>query len=392
MLVVWPWAPQPFSTPKWAVAGLAAAASLVLLQRMARRPGRVALAAVATLSAAVLSTLLAPGATQWWVLAGPLLIAVMALVAPPLPWRALAWAGGLASAVVLLQVLGLDPFAPLAPEAEGSRLRLYGTLGNPDFVASVVGVTGPVTVLAVARGGRRWAVLAAGLALLQLLALVLLRSFATTLALAAATAVVVLAAPQGRSRRSLALALGAGLLATAIPLAGRPTAPVLQGRWYLWTTAAPHVLDAPWTGQGPGTVVLHWPAWELERWRARCGTDPTCVAAHPQSRFAGLQDHLHSDWLEQLLDAGVPGLLALLALFATALVAAVRSATREGLAVAAGLASLAARATVDFPLARPADLVLLGVLCGTASRLEGSESVDAAGGSPPDSAPQGGEP
>ena len=389
---MWPWAPQPFTTPKWVVSGTASAASLLLLLRVAGRPGRVALAAVASLAVSVLSTLLAAGATPWWTLAGPLLVAAMALGAPPLPWRALAWAGGLASAVVLLQAVGLDPLARLGPEAEGSRLHLYGTLGNPDFVASVVGVTAPVTVVAAGRDGRGWTACTVALALLQLMALVLLRSFATTLALAGATLVVVLAAPRGRIRRSLALALGAGLLATAIPLAGRPAAPVLAGRWYLWTTAAPHVLDAPWTGQGPGAVVLHWPAWELERWRARCGTDPACVAAHPQSRFAGLQDHVHYDWLDRFLEAGVPGLLALVALFATALIAAIQSTTREGLAVAAGLTSLAARATVDFPLARPADLVLLAVLCGAAARLEASESVDATTASPSDSALQGGQP
>ncbi len=151
-------------------------------------------------------------------------------------------------------------------------------------------------------------------------------------------------------------------------------------------------MEAPWLGRGPGAVVLHWPAWELDRWQARCGADARCVAAHAESRFAGIQDHVHDDWLERLLEGGVVGLVALLALFATALVAALRSGTLEGLGVAAGLASLAARATVDFPLSRPADLVLLATLVGAASNLAFPESVDCDRGSPRDSAHKGGVP
>ena len=137
-------------------------------------------------------------------------------------------------------------------------------------------------------------------------------------------------------------------------------------------------------------MVLHWPGWELARWQARCGADAACVAAHPESRFAGLQDHVHDDWLERLIEGGAVGLAALLALLVTALVAALRSATLQGLGVAAGLLSLAARATVDFPLSRPADSVLLAVLVGAAAHQ--SESVDADHASPRHSALPGGVP
>ena len=121
--MVWPWAASPFSGPKWLVTGLGA------------------VACVATLATSLLSSLLAQGASPGWMLAGPLLVAALALLEVPLPWRAVGAAGGLAAAVVLLQALGLDPFARFVPRAEGQRLALYGTLGNPDFVASVLGVT-----------------------------------------------------------------------------------------------------------------------------------------------------------------------------------------------------------------------------------------------------------
>jgi len=292
ILVVWPWAASPFSGPKWLVTGGGAGACVVLLARgVRRRPGPVALAAVANLAATLLSSLLARGATPSWMLAGPLLVAALALLEVPLPWRAAGAAGGLAAAVVVLQALGLDPFARFVPRADGHRLALYGTLGNPDFVASVLGVTAPLTLVAAprARPGRTWPALLS--VALQILALAVLRSFGTVLALGAAAAVATVYPGAGKERRWLALALGAALLVAALPLTGRSASTVLRGRWYLISTAAPHVADAPWLGQGPGAVVLHWPAWELERWRGRCGADPGCVAGHPEARFTGIQEH-----------------------------------------------------------------------------------------------------
>ncbi|HUM10502.1 MAG TPA: hypothetical protein VLT82_06085 [Myxococcaceae bacterium] len=388
-LVVWPWAASPFSGSKWLLTGVAAACSVLFLPRDRQGAGAVALAALANLAACALSLALSEGPRPWWTLAGPVLIASFSLSRVPLPWRAVTWAGGLAAGVVLLQALGLDPLRAFAPDVEGARLARYGTLGNPDFVASVLGVTAPLTLVAALHP---WKPLTAGSAGVQLLGLALLRSFATVLCLGAALLVVVVAGPRGSDRRRLALALGAGLLVSAVPLAGRSATAALAGRWYLVATAARHVREASWLGHGPGAVALHWPAWEVERWRDRCGADAACVAAHPESRFAGVQEHLHDDWLERVLEGGLLGLLALMALFATAFVAAVRSGTLEGAGVGAGLAALAVRATVDFPLARPADLVFLAVLCGAAARLERADSVDGVGALPPDSAPEGGVP
>ena len=392
VLVVWPWASSPFGGPKWVVTGLAAAVGLAFLPRDARGLDAVALAALANLGACLGSLVLGGGPGPWWTLSGPVLIACFSLSAVPVPWRAVTWAGGIAAAVVLLQSVGLDPFVRFGPEAAGARIGRYGTLGNPDFVASVLGVTAPLTVVAALRSTATESRVGVVSAVLQLVGLALLRSFATTLCLGAAALTVVLAGARQTSRRRLALALGAGLLLSAVPLAGRPAATVLQGRWYLLTTAAPHVREAPWLGRGAGAVVLRWPAWELDRWRARCGTDPGCVAAHPESRFAGLQDHLHNDWLERLVESGIAGLLALVALLAVAFLAAWRSGTLEGVGVAAALASLAARSTVDFPLQRPADLVLLALLCGAASGLGRNDFVDRGRGIPGDSRAEGGVP
>ena len=376
-------------TPKWVVVAVAALAGVALLPREANGPAPVALAALANLAACGVSLVLSDGPRPWWTLAGPVLIAGLALSTPPVPWPAVLWAGGLESLVVLFQALGLDPFATFAPHAGGARLGLYGTLGNPDFVASVLSLTVPLGVVAALRSSRPR--LAGASVALQLLGLALLRSFASALSLATAAIVVALAGGLRGTRglRTFALVLAAGIAVTALPLVGRSPGSVLRGRWYLVATAAPHVREAPWLGQGPGVVVLRWPEWELERWRARCGTDPACVASHPERRFAALQDHVHDDWLERLLESGIAGLLALVALFLSAFLAALRRGTPEGTGVAAALASLAVRATVDFPLSRPADLVLLAVLCGAAAQ-RGVVSVDAPGPSPPDSPPRGG--
>ena len=55
-------------------------------------------------------------------------------------------AAALVGVVVILQALGIDPFSFGGPEVGTGRLRLYGTLGNPDFVASALL---PVAVLLV---------------------------------------------------------------------------------------------------------------------------------------------------------------------------------------------------------------------------------------------------
>jgi O-antigen ligase len=185
------------------------------------------------------------------------------------------------------------------------------------------------------------------------LALVVTGSFATVLALF----VGVLAT---RSKRLLVPALVCGAL-LAIPLMSRDPRAALAGRVYLVEVALPHVAEAPLTGLGPGAVERHWPSWELAYWKARCD-DEACVNAHPKGRFAGLQDHVHADWLEWLLERGVLGLAAL----GFALGAPLLSAWRSSPLVFAALVAALTRSLVDFPLERPADLAVLAFLCALA--------------------------
>ena len=272
--------------------------------------------------------------------------------------RVVGIAGAVVALVVVLQFFGVDLFGVAGPDSGDGRLRLYGTLGNPDFVASVllpvaVLLLGKATALSptLSPAGARGSIV---LLLFIVPALVLTRSFATLLSALVAAGVVII---HRRGARVGPLLLLCGLL--GLGLVGRGLGGTLAGRGYLVSVAAPHVADAPLLGQGLGSTVQEWPAWELSYWQARCA-DAACVQAHPQGRFAALQDHVHNDGLEWLLERGVLGMLALVLALGAPLLAAWRG--NDSLFLAALSAALA-RALVDFPLHRPADLCLLAALC-----------------------------
>jgi O-antigen ligase len=257
-------------------------------------------------------------------------------------------------ALVVLQGFGVATFG-----ASG-RMARSATLGNPDFVASAVAPLA-VACLGVARRAS-WKVSAPAGALVAL-ALAFTQSFATVTSLGAGLLFLLAHPSMQGSRRWLlagAVVVGAVLL---VGLAGRDVATSAQGRWYLASVVAPHVIDAPLIGLGPGAVELHWPRWELELWTRRCGEDAGCVARHPDFQFTGLEAHAHDDWLEVWLEAGPLALGALLAL----VVARLRDAWRSAAPFAgAALVVIAARALVDFPLHRPADWAVLALVCALA--------------------------
>ncbi len=272
----------------------------------------------------------------------------------------------LISVVVLLQALGLDVLAFASPDAGETRLRLYGTLGNPDFVASAllpiaILLLGPRSSRAESRDPRF-------LLLLIIPALALTRSFATLLsAIVAASVLIIIRPPVHPERSRGALAMNGVLVLVLLTagLIGRDLGGPIAGRRYLVSVALPHVLDAPLLGLGLGATVQQWPDWELAYWQARC-PDAECVAADPQKRFAALQDHVHDDWLEWLLERGIVGFFALLLALGAPLYGAWKDPEHSFLLAA--IAAALTRALVDFPLHRPVDLCLLAGLCALASQ------------------------
>ena len=86
-------------------------------------------------------------------------------------------------------------------------------------------------------------------------------------------------------------------------------------------------------------------------------------------RFAGLTDHVHNDYLEALVERGIPGLASLLAPLVAILVLAIRIARPMSPVLAGTMAAVAAGAAcalVDFPLARPTELAWWWVAIGIA--------------------------
>lgn len=368
------WA-EPFSAPKRIVLEGATAISALVLPWWRRRLTRWQTTVVLFASALAVLTLL--GSTRPWArwdsalleLAGASSIAlwVASEVDAEVVIAGLAVGGALISSFVVLQAVGLDPFRAWHPGKLSARLALYGTMGNPDFVASLllplVCVSGD-RALTRSRG-RPWFVAAT---LVQLVALAMIRSLASIASLAVAVATI-----GTRARRHL-IAGGIVLLCLVACAAQRSVQRTIDGRLYLWRVALPNLFEAPCLGDGPGAIESRWPGWELDWWKARCGLERTCVERSIERSFTGAQDHLHNDWLERAMEVGVPGGVILLGLAASLLALA----WRASLGTRCALVALFARACVDFPLARPADLCLLSALAAlTAAQSEGKHEARA---------------
>lgn len=200
LLVVVPGLDAPFSTPKrWVlmVGAVVALASLPWSRRRLAWPlALVPLTALFTLPLAIGTS---PEALWRWLAFGGLAFA-WASSGVDARWLGPSAVGSgiVVALVALAQAVGIDPFAALAPQASGERLRVYATLGNPDFVASALTV-----VLCLALGmaaeskkPRRWL---AGAAVV-LLGLAVTRSFATVASLGAALMAVAVHVRRRRAR------------------------------------------------------------------------------------------------------------------------------------------------------------------------------------------------
>lgn len=263
-------------------------------------------------------------------------------------------------------------------QAASGHGRADAHFETPNTFASVLNLALAPVLFRIAYGDDRRSVI--GLALLLTAALVATLSRGGFIALAGgvlAAGLLFAARPPGsgvaRAFAVLGLGGGAGALALQLPhwLTARalPPAAQLEGlastlggtlgsRSELYRLAFSALGERLWLGSGYlGFNAL------FEAGRAQV----------PSYAAENITYFVHSDYLQTVLELGVPGLLALIAIVVTPFWLARRSAPgadRLSLyAALAGLATMAIHALGDFPFYVPICLLLFGALLGEADRL-----------------------
>ncbi len=367
-LVFFPGIERPFSTPKLFLLGgfVVGGGVLFILSGYFRWPAiprRILPCLIAWPSALMVSALFgeffSPRALCLSLFSMGWFLLVMAIRPNPLHLaKAIAASCGVLAVITLLQFSGFDPFHLFGwttPFFGSPRMRVFGTLGNPNFVAAALVASLPLSILV---GKLFYPRILYYLAIAFPAAAI----FATgsRAAIAALIAVLVWLAVLKQFRRWRLLAAAALILVVLLPfIPSRSLLDTLDGRLYIWRVAASHLWERPVFGFGPGGFEPKFVEWETGYWREGKGTAD-------QRKFSGLQDHAHNDYLETLVDGGLAAALSLGLLLATFFFFAFQKAgnSPRGVSVAAssGVAALTAVAAVDFPLQRPAELFLFWTL------------------------------
>jgi putative inorganic carbon (hco3(-)) transporter len=383
-LILWPGIPQPFSTPKWLLLGVWSLFFPILwwLQAVRKFPllknSAVQTTGLLWICCLALSSLMAPKVSLGALLAAlaplPLFLAVN--LVSPLSSRivqALLGASALLALLAVLQWLRMDPFIALLgwqPQTfSNPRMRIYGTLGNPNFVAAWLCAVLPVVFAFFAKSFRTfphrpW--VGAVLVMLQLLAILAAGSRVLLITLA----VLLLVWGGGRMKREMHW-----ILLLLIPLAAlllwispsRPLARTLAGRWFIADIILSHWREIPLFGFGPGTFPAKYAEWQGVR-------QTTLPPNDPLAAFVGPLDHAHNDYLEMMVEYGFPGMLAFVAMAGTFLWIFLGRRHQSEMASAimlikgSSLCILLAVALVDFPFHRPAEWGLLWIIMGLEPR------------------------
>ncbi len=264
-------------------------------------------------------------------------------------------------------------------QTAGGEPRAHAHFETPNTLASVINLVLAPLLVRLAYGEPRRALL--GLALLLATALACTSSRGGVIALAGgvlAASLLFRRAPswRGAALVSGVLVAGAAAAVVAMQLPGwlgssgaggqnqlqsvaTTLAPTLASRRELYELAFSAAGKHPWLGSG----YLFFNSL-LEAQRAHV----------PSYASQNITYFVHDDYLQVLLELGLPGLLALLALVALPGWLALRSHLRDDDRLAvhaalAGIATMAIHALGDFPFYVPLCLVLFGVLLGQIDRL-----------------------
>ncbi len=364
-LISLPGLASPFSTPKIALLAVWVVVGAVVL--ISRAPAEFRFEA--TIQKLAVAWLALVSASALWGETASLKALLIALL-PPASFLLLTWlkptpvslasalvvSGSVIGCIALAQYFSLDPFRLIGWQAAPAgtvRMRIYATLGNPNFVAAVLACILPLTwVLDGSRLKNR--VLSGSAALLIVLGVVVTGSRAPILGVVSLVLCAGWLFPSVSLRRRL-LGLVSVILFTALVAvlsAGRPMPEALQGRLFIWRVAIGQASVRTLTlGDGPGSFATSYPEWET-KWAASTPNNRESM------RFLGYQDHAHNDWLEVLVEQGVPGLVVLLLIAFGALrlfSSGTQQFSRPAAGAVAGIAIFAGLACVDFPFHRPAE-------------------------------------
>jgi O-antigen ligase len=402
-----PWGFRPFTTPRWAVVAVAAAATAATVLAGTARPhaagrppgagrlrsgvvlagtGLLVCLAVATATALDPLTALLGHPRRHLGLLGWVVFALAFVVGARLPPARVRRAVGRA-AVVAAGVTGIAAVADVAGwDPAGSRFaggRAGGLLGQPVYLGAVAVLLAPVALGVAAErrerpGWRRAAGLAAAGALVALLA-----SQTRGAWLGVALALVV-AGPRVASRarawladRSWIVVAALALVAVAalVPVAARtataldPDAPGGRGRVDDWVVAARVVAAHPVTGVGPEGYRIAAPAHLDDGYARRHGRDEVV-------------DRAHNGPLDVAATAGLPAGALYVAVLGGVVASAVRVVRRcpDPVVVGAALGVIAwvGHLAVSFPIAEvdPLAWLLAGVVVAAATRLSPGQATD----------------
>ena len=374
-LAMLPAAESPFSIPKRALLIAAAYGAFVF----AAAPGALRrLDAISMLMLAIIpaSTLLAwaassrpdlAGQTALMICAGPLLAWLTASIGRPSQKTlllAIALSGIVEALLAIAQwSLGLDLFTPIGRTAGvAGRMRVYGTIGNPDFLAIYIAATMPA-VLVLARnalGPGRWAAWAG-----MLLEVAALGGAGSRTGIVAAmcgcAAVLLFDRQRGLQRLRVTIVLGAIAAIAATALAWRNprnASTAARGRMFTWKVALIDAAHRP-LGDGPGTFAYFYPLKLAEYVRNRPAGD--------WQQFLGYERTANNDFVQAVAESGWPGLAALVAVFVLAIgrlrkmaqAADAVALPAAGVVIALGVAALA-----ESPLQRAESWALLWLCIG----------------------------
>ncbi len=325
-------------------------------------------------------------------LAGPL--AFFLLTTQVLSRRSAEWVvGGMVAAGGVVAVIGLLQWAQVMPEGVAAwkvdfrplaeKMRVYATLGNPNWVAGFLAALVPSGVAAAfasrARFVRGLWVAGAGVMLACIAAT---RSLGGVAALAAAAMCALIMwvhvewrknnGVSLRSRRNVLRVVAAGLVVVAAAGVGvgRPAmesvSEHLRGRTYIWRVSARMLTEGPrarrlLVGSGYGTFELGYLLSQAKHLAQPENAGDMALATNAK--------HAHNDLLEALIEQGAVGLGAWIFFLVTYFRFAGRSCRESTggrrvyiIAAASGVAALLTHGLVSFPMKVPATALVLWTL------------------------------